>query len=216
MKTIIINQTTGAPALTITTIAQTWGELQNELVNNNVSLSNVKAVVGETRITLESNSAVLPTGNFNLYLLPKKTKSGMAKLANPKTKDEIKESKPSKKAATKKAATKKVEEPVKKVASKKEVSKAVQKIKSVVETTELQVEEKVLTDSQMIVEILSTLEKIKAKNPKVITLLNASSILLEDAGYIIQTGAPRIDNLRTKKTLQELCNDSKIEGIKNM
>lgn len=55
----------------------TWGELKDVLSNNGISYSGMKAVIGETKVTLESSSAQLPEGDFTLFLMPKKTKSGV-------------------------------------------------------------------------------------------------------------------------------------------
>lgn len=54
----------------------TWKELQRVLSTNNVSYSGMKAVIGENRLTMESDNAVLPDGDFTLFLMPIKTKSG--------------------------------------------------------------------------------------------------------------------------------------------
>lgn len=55
-----------------------WSELQTVLRNNAISYNegSMKAVVGETENTLESNDAVVPTTDFTLFLLPQKVKSG--------------------------------------------------------------------------------------------------------------------------------------------
>jgi hypothetical protein len=63
----------------INTEAVKWGQLIDDLSRNAISYNSggMKAVVGETEVTLESNDAVLPTGNFTLFLLPQKVKSGL-------------------------------------------------------------------------------------------------------------------------------------------
>lgn len=102
-----------------------WGDLKKVLGNNGYSLSNIKAVEGESKVTLEHEKAVLPDGNFFLFLMPYKSKSGAAKKevapkkAVPKkaaAKKAVKSATP-KKAAAKKAAPKKAA--AKKVAAKK-------------------------------------------------------------------------------------------------
>lgn len=62
----------------INTEAVKWGQLIDDLSRNAISYNSggMKAVIGETEVTLESNDAVLPTGNFTLFLLPQKVKSG--------------------------------------------------------------------------------------------------------------------------------------------
>lgn len=53
----------------------TWGEL-NSLINNDFDLSNLKATENISKTTLEHVDAVLPTGDFRVFLRPVKTKSG--------------------------------------------------------------------------------------------------------------------------------------------
>lgn len=67
---------TGGANKTIEVNSTTWGDLQKELSNNGVSTSGMKAVHGQTRVTLEHKDAIIPEGDFNLFLLPVKTKSG--------------------------------------------------------------------------------------------------------------------------------------------
>jgi hypothetical protein len=55
---------------------RTWKELQSVLSRNSVSYSGMKVVIGENRHTLESENAILPDGDFTLFLMPIKTKSG--------------------------------------------------------------------------------------------------------------------------------------------
>ena len=57
---------------TIETSAKTWGELKNELSN----VGNTRAVIRETRNTLESGQAELPNQDFTLFLYPEKVRSG--------------------------------------------------------------------------------------------------------------------------------------------
>ena len=77
MKNLLIFTTVGqANNTTIQIEAATWGELKQELTNRNIQTDSMKAVVGETRVTLESPHAQLPEGDFTLYLMPVKNKSG--------------------------------------------------------------------------------------------------------------------------------------------
>ena len=57
---------------TIETSAKTWGELKSELPNT----GNSRAVIRETRNTLESGGAQLPNQDFTLFLYPEKVRSG--------------------------------------------------------------------------------------------------------------------------------------------
>lgn len=56
--------------------AVTWGELKEQLSNEDISVSNVKAVENKTNTTLELDDAKLPESDFVLMLSPEKTKSG--------------------------------------------------------------------------------------------------------------------------------------------
>ena len=76
-RTITVNSSNGQPQQQIITIARTWGEFQVELREKNITFAGMKAIIGETRNELSSNQAILPDGNFNVFLLPKKTKSGL-------------------------------------------------------------------------------------------------------------------------------------------
>lgn len=76
MRTITVFSTLGKNAEEVSSSAKTWSELQKDLSSKSISYSGMKAVVGETRLTVESPNAVLPETNFSLYLMPVKTKSG--------------------------------------------------------------------------------------------------------------------------------------------
>lgn len=213
-RIITINTSTGAPAQQISTIAQTWGELQIELSNANISYSGMKAIVGETRVALESNNAQLPAeGTFNIFLLPKKTKSGSTKKVTEKVVDEkLKSTKLiDKKAPVKKAVVKKGEE---KAASRK---KAAPKKTTTIKIEETIVEEvvaesplkqaakriaeevkKELTDVEKATSAIQLLKSIK--NPASRVLIDKIVIEIDDVAYIIATGRPRIDTIRNRQT----------------
>lgn len=57
--------------------ATTWGALQPALDGQNISTTDMKAILRETKTALESNDSVLPTGEFTLFLTPGKVKSGV-------------------------------------------------------------------------------------------------------------------------------------------
>jgi hypothetical protein len=94
---------------TITTDVTVWSHLRNVLSQNGYSLSNMKALEGVKKGTLEHDDAILPVGDFKLYLMPVKSKSG-AKAAKPIKKAPTK--------AEKKATTAKVVAKVKKAVEK--------------------------------------------------------------------------------------------------
>ena len=60
----------------INTNVATWGELK-ALINEDMMVSNARCMVKENRMTLESSAAVLPTGDFIVYIYPTKVKSGV-------------------------------------------------------------------------------------------------------------------------------------------
>ena len=60
----------------INTDVTTWGELKS-LINEDMMVSNARCMVKENRMTLESAQAVLPTGDFIVYVYPTKVKSGL-------------------------------------------------------------------------------------------------------------------------------------------
>lgn len=56
--------------------ATTWGELKHYVEADFGSLDNLKAVVKETRNSLESDQSVLPDGNCVILLTQTKIKAG--------------------------------------------------------------------------------------------------------------------------------------------
>lgn len=61
---------------TITTNATTFSEIQSVLEDKVPSLNSLKVLVGETKNELSEGSAILPEGDFKIFLVPKATKSG--------------------------------------------------------------------------------------------------------------------------------------------
>ena len=55
---------------------KTWGELKQVLINDGLWGSNLEAVIHEGRRSLKIDSAELPSGDFTLYLVAQKMKSG--------------------------------------------------------------------------------------------------------------------------------------------
>lgn len=60
----------------VETSATTWGQLQNDLNREGITHSGMKSVIGESKLTLEADAAILPSTGFTLFLMPKKTKAG--------------------------------------------------------------------------------------------------------------------------------------------
>ena len=78
-RQITIISTSGNEITDIHSDAKTWGELQQELQEHNISYVGKKAIVGETKNTFESRNSVLPTNSFELYLMPLRSKSGVSR-----------------------------------------------------------------------------------------------------------------------------------------
>ena len=74
MRKVTVFSTTGKNADNHETDALTWGNLKEEL--HDLDFDNMKAITGESRVTLEHDDAVLPEGSFTIFLMPIKTKSG--------------------------------------------------------------------------------------------------------------------------------------------
>jgi len=63
----------------VETTGTTWGDLQIDLKKNGISFEKMKAVIGESKLTLEADGAMLPVQGFTLFLMNKKTKAGAKK-----------------------------------------------------------------------------------------------------------------------------------------
>lgn len=74
-RTITVVATKGGRIDKVTTDVVTWGDLK-ALIQDKYDLSNLKAVENVNKTTLEHIDAVLPSGNFRLFLRASKTKSG--------------------------------------------------------------------------------------------------------------------------------------------
>ena len=75
-RKIKIYTTNGMPG-TIETNVSTLGELKPILRQREVNYDDMKLLVGETKNELSQDEAILPEGDFKLYLMPAKTKSGV-------------------------------------------------------------------------------------------------------------------------------------------
>ena len=75
-RKIKIYTTAGIPG-TIETNVSTLGELKPLLRQREINYDSMKMLVGETKNELSVDEATLPTGDFKLYLMPAKTKSGV-------------------------------------------------------------------------------------------------------------------------------------------
>ena len=76
MRNIKVYSTSGRTNVNLATEATTFSQLKNELDGQGISTSSMKCVIGESKLTLESDNAILPETDFTLFIMPKKTKSG--------------------------------------------------------------------------------------------------------------------------------------------
>lgn len=75
IREIRIISSTKTGVKTISSSAETWGQLKDSITDYG-DLSKMTAVVKETRVTLADNEARLPEGSFTVYLSPKQIKAG--------------------------------------------------------------------------------------------------------------------------------------------
>lgn len=93
---IIASKETGRKVKTFNTLgsnkkefysdAKTWGALQEDLKACDIAFEGMKVVVGASQVTLEFPEAELPGGDFMLFLLPQKVKSGNCREVTPEAK----------------------------------------------------------------------------------------------------------------------------------
>ena len=72
IKIVTLNGISGTIETNVTTLA----ELKPLLSARSIDYSGMKLLVGETKNELSEDVAILPQGDFKLYLTPAKTKSG--------------------------------------------------------------------------------------------------------------------------------------------
>lgn len=76
MRKVTVYSTKGKSNAVITTDVATWGELQPLLTAEGYDLNSLNATENINRTDLINTGAVLPEGEFTLFLRPKQTKSG--------------------------------------------------------------------------------------------------------------------------------------------
>ena len=76
-RSVKLKVTTQKDLIKAESSARTFGELKSEL--SNVKWDGMRVVVRETKNTLQDDGALLPAGDFVLFLVPEKVKSGMGK-----------------------------------------------------------------------------------------------------------------------------------------
>ena len=77
---IVTTITTSGTKKETTTQATNWGQLKEDLRRNGIQTEGMKAVLKETRATLDINDALIPQQDFKLFLWPGKVKSGNSEL----------------------------------------------------------------------------------------------------------------------------------------
>ena len=76
-RIITIVSPQGDDRVELTSSAETWGQLKREINNNGTYNANDSvAMIRGTRENLTSDSTVLPTTAFTVFLTPSKIKSG--------------------------------------------------------------------------------------------------------------------------------------------
>lgn len=98
-RKVKIVPTSGAKKIIEVPEGTSWKEMKKILTKEGYSLDNMKAVEGNTKHTLEHDDAKLPEGDFKLFLMPYRSKSGAddtrsnikALFADPATKAKAKE-----------------------------------------------------------------------------------------------------------------------------
>jgi hypothetical protein len=76
MRKVTILSTRDNGKKEIMTDASNWEALRDVISTEGLTVNNMKAMVRETKATLEHNEAVLPIGEFTLFLTPAQVKSG--------------------------------------------------------------------------------------------------------------------------------------------
>lgn len=76
MRKVITYSTLGENMKEVNSSATTWGELITDLNRAGIRTDGMRATEGETQVSFESAQAQLPDGDFSLFLMPAKVKSG--------------------------------------------------------------------------------------------------------------------------------------------
>lgn len=78
MSKIRIVSTKGKRFYELESTIETWGGMKDFLVSNDIEISGMKAILGETRATLELDDALMPTEleEYTIFLNPQKVQSG--------------------------------------------------------------------------------------------------------------------------------------------
>lgn len=75
-RNVVVASPASNQAKRITTSATTWGELKVQSDVAALIVGEVEAIVNPGKLTLNRDESVLPTGDFQLFLISKKNKAG--------------------------------------------------------------------------------------------------------------------------------------------
>ena len=75
-RKVTVYSTMGKKNTSFVCEGNTFNDLKKVMRGLDIKHNGMKAVVGETRVTLESANAIIPDTDFTLFLMPIKTKSG--------------------------------------------------------------------------------------------------------------------------------------------
>lgn len=76
MRRIITYSTLGDNMKEVFSSAETWGDLMPDLTRASIRFDGMKVMTNPGQVTLESLQAELPEGEFQLFIMPQKVKSG--------------------------------------------------------------------------------------------------------------------------------------------
>lgn len=76
VRNVLVYSTVGQTKKEISTSAVNWLQLKAALLDEEVSTQGMKAVIGQTQVSLDLDEAILPTEGFTLFLVPSKVESG--------------------------------------------------------------------------------------------------------------------------------------------
>lgn len=77
MRKIIVFSTTAGRKIEVMTDASTWGQLKSVAEVKGLLSDNMEGAVKETKVSLKSDDAVLPSGDCTIFLVQSKTKAGI-------------------------------------------------------------------------------------------------------------------------------------------
>ena len=76
VRSVLVYSTVGQTKKEIQTNAANWSQLKAALLDHGVGTQGMKAVIGESQVSLDLDEAKIPTEGFTLFLVPSKVESG--------------------------------------------------------------------------------------------------------------------------------------------